>query len=350
VAAVLLLDSHLLTMEHWVLSDAAAGSAVVIAAALLVAWPRSARAVALAGLLLGVAISMRTAALFAVPPLLAYVLAVRPGWRVSVVALVAVAVLPVAYMTWHAERGHGFAMTEMSGWFLYARVGEIGRCGDADIPPEARPMCPFLEQPVEGGARTYLWGGLLSPAHRIFGGPTTSGLAADDTLGAYAWAIIRDRPVTYARMVGRDVLRYADPGEDAGVTALEREPAPMPPTDFGVRDRLMPGFEPSRRAPAGPLGTYAQVVQVPRPLLALAPVALLVALAGVLWRRRLGLARAAPALALLSAGGLLVVGATATSEFIFRYALPALPLLAAGTVLVAEDLVRVWHDARRAPA
>jgi Dolichyl-phosphate-mannose-protein mannosyltransferase len=347
-AAILVLDSYLVTAEHWALTETAT-TGLVFAALALTAASRRAWALALAGALLGSAVTMRTAAAFAIPVWLGYLLWQRRDWRLAVPATVAVAVLPLAHMVWYEGQTGEFAMSKMDGWFLYARVAKIGTCGHADIPKEARPMCPLLLDPPQD-PRTALWGGVASPAHQVFGGPTTDGLEADPILRRYALAIVRDRPFTYTRMVGRDLLRYFEPGRDeVGLPQLSRMPPPLPPTHLGVRDSLLPGFEPRSRAPDGALEVYGDVVHLPRPLLGVAAaLAGLLALLAIRGPLRDWVPRRAEALLLLGAGGALLLGATATSGYIWRYLLPSIPALVSGALVVGEDVARRALSARRA--
>jgi hypothetical protein len=175
----------------------------------------------------------------------------------------------------------------------------------------------------------------------VFGNPTQpDGIKADPILGDYARAIIRDRPLVYTRMVGRDVIRYFDPTDDSetGILDLPMLPAPVPPTHVATSERLLHDFEPTKRAPAGLLGAYAHVIHLPRPLLGvLSLVAALLLAAALIGGRRFALGHRSEALLLLGGGLSLLVGATATSDFVLRYMLPGIPILLCGIVLVLKD-------------
>ena len=82
---------------------------------------------------------MRTAALFAVPVWLAYVLWSHRSLRLVAPAAIGLALPLVAYSMWHAAETGRFGLTQADGWFLYGRVGEIADCGGADIPARRAP-------------------------------------------------------------------------------------------------------------------------------------------------------------------------------------------------------------------
>jgi uncharacterized membrane protein len=135
-----------------------------------------------------------------------------------------------------------------------------------------------------------------------------------------------------------------------GTVHLPTLSGPIPPTHLSVRDRLLPGFVPRRRFPAGAVTAYGSVFHVPRPL-----VGVLVVVAGILLAvtilgaRWFALPRRREAFLLLGGGVLLVAGATATADYSFRYMIPAMPLLVAGIALVLEDAA-AWRASRRRPA
>ncbi len=352
VAAVLVLDAYALTMEHWVLSESVATFAITAAVCLTAVSGRRLAPLALAGGLLAYAVTVRTASIFVVPVWLGYLLWTRRELRPLVAGAVPLLVVGLGYMSWHHQVAGSFAFSDMNGWFLYARVGKIGTCGGASVPAEVRPMCPLMYG-ASPEPRVLLWGGAASPAQRVFGGPTTDGLRADPILRRYALAIIRDRPLTYTRMVGRDVLRYFDPSDDSetGILALSDLPVPVPATHREVQQTLMPGYRPHQRFAAGLLDDWSRVVHVPRPLLGLlAGLGAAFTTVAVVAGRRLALPHRREAFLFLGGGLALVVGATATSAFILRYMLPALPLLAVGVAFALEDAVGLAIRAPRSRA
>jgi hypothetical protein len=340
-AGLLVFDAYALTMEHWVLTETLATFLVVTALCLTAASERRAWPLALAGALLAYAVTVHTASLFAIPVWLVYVLWKRRSVRHLIVGLVPLLAVALGYMTWHQHVAGTFQITDMHGWFLYARVGQIGTCGDAKVPKEVQDMCPLMPgAPTD--TRTLLWGGSVSPAYEVFGGPTQGGLGADGVLGRYALAIVLDRPWTYTQMVGRDVLRYFDPTDqsETGVLMLKDLPTPIPPDHLVMQQGSMPGYHPTRRAAAGLLSDWSRVDYAVRPVLGLfGALALGFTLVGIVGGRWVAVPRRREEFLFLGAGWLLVVGATATSAFVLRYMLPAVPLLIIGIAFALDDAI-----------
>jgi Dolichyl-phosphate-mannose-protein mannosyltransferase len=355
VAAVLLFDAYTVTVEHQILAEAAFALSVMLSASLLTLHDRGAWTVALSGLLLAYAVTARLPGAFLIPVWLIYLLWARR--RVLPIALgLATLVLPLfAYLSWHEDRTGQFNFTTSGGWFLYARIGPIATCGHADIPPETAPMCPMLMEPSQE-PNDHLWGGLNSPAHRVFtGGPSSGDPNVNRLLTRFALAIVVDRPIVYTRMVGRDVLSYFDPGEGPGVGAgpdvtLRGQPVPIPghPPE-SVEAQWSSGYRSEPRLPREVSDVYGDWVHVPRWLLGpLTAVASILLLLGLVLRGRLPMPRRREAFLLLGGGLALLVGATGTSDYALRYLIPTLPLLCVGIALVLEDFAGAVRGLRRA--
>lgn len=361
-SALVLFDAYLLTLAQTMLSDTLA-MALTLSAVALVAllpsdrgWGRAGAiaVAAFAGLLLGYGVTVRTVSMFAFPIALVYVLWGRKGWLVVAALTVGFLAPVLSYLQWHEHRTGTFSFTQSDGWFLYARIGEIGQCRGAKIPAAARALCPQMEHPPPY-VYMHLWGGGLSPAQRAFGvGPQNADPKVNATLKDFAIAIIKDRPFRYARMVGHDVVRYFEPGahgESGSDVVLmgERQPGPQGQMRNGVLGAWAPRYDDKPNLPNGAVDAYARWLHTPRWLLGigtlLAGVAIVASLA---LRRRFELEHRREAFLALGSGLALVIGATATSEFVLRYLMPALPLLWAGIALVLHDVLAL-RRARSVP-
>jgi hypothetical protein len=163
-------------------------------------------------------------------------------------------------------------------------------------------------------------------------------------VGAFARAIIRDRPLEYLGLVGGDFVRYFSPGlgskgtSDAAIELPEEPRTGEPFFQPEIQEVVLPSYRPEVRSPAGLARAYASVSHTPRWLLAaltLIAVALLaLAAAG---RGPPGL-HVREVFVLTGMGVAMLLGASATSEFVLRYLIPVVPLLVAGGVVAANDL------------
>jgi hypothetical protein len=335
--ALVVLDAYALALEQHVLAEAFFTPLLVGALLLALGRPR-ARSLAASGLLLGAAVTLRTEAIFALPGFLVFVAWRRPGWRPAAAALVACLVPLAVYASWHRAETGRLALTSAGGWYLYGRIGEIGGCGDADIPAAGRVLCRRVPRDDREGAAYHLWapGGT---AHRAFGSLTGSPARQrriNRILRDYALAIIRDRPERYAGMVAADVLRYFEPGVASRSVSDSAISFSAPATAMGLDPAVARGWFPDVRSsvapPAGFVRHYARWVHTPRWLLGL------LVLAGVL-EVTLPRPRRREAFLLVGVPLAILVGATATSDFILRYLVPLTPALLVGGGSAAADLL-----------
>ena len=347
-AAVVALDAYAIALEQQVLAEAFFTLTLAGSFYFVVGRDRGPTALASGGVLLALAATMRTVALFAVPVWLAYVLWSHRAVRLAVPAVTALVVPLLAYSAWHAADTGRFGLTQADGWFLYGRVGEIADCGGADIPREARPLCARNERDRREGAAYHIWNA-DGPARRVFGGmshdPATQE-RSNRVLRDFAVAIIRDRPGRYADLVWDDFMRYFD----ADAVSRGNSDLAVQLPQFGrlvglnevARDRWFPGFVPHVQPPARRMRDYHEVAHTPRPLmgaLALAAVAaLLVSLIAALMRRA-PMPRWPEVLLLSGAALAMLLGTAATSEFVLRYLIPVVPLLVCGGAAACADLV-----------
>ncbi|MDP2709972.1 MAG: phospholipid carrier-dependent glycosyltransferase [Solirubrobacteraceae bacterium] len=364
--ALVLFDAYLLTLAQTMLGDTLVMALVIAAVAIVALLPADQRwggagaiaLAALAGLLLGYGVTVRTVTMFVIPVLLVYALWARKGWIVAAALTIGFVAPVLSYLQWHKNETGAYSFTEADGWFLYARIGEIGQCRDAKIPASAQAICPQIENPPPH-AFTHLWGWTESPAVRAFGvGPQDRKPEVNAALKDFAVAIIKDRPLRYAQMVGADVLRYFRPGvhgESGSDVVLmgEHHPSPSDPARVPILQVWAPRYNHAGgpRLPDGIVDAYAQTLHTPRWLLGIGTLlAGLATAAAIVLRRRFELEHRREAFLLLGSGLALVVGATATSEFVLRYLMPALPLLWAGIALVLADVLALRRRRRAVTA
>jgi hypothetical protein len=347
-AGLVLLDAYAMALEQQILAEAFFTLALVASFLLVIGRDRGPAALAASGLLLALATTMRTAAVFAIPVWIAYVLWTHRTWRLAVPAAIGLVVPLLAYASIHSSETGRFGLTQADGWFLYGRIGEIADCGGSDIPRDARPLCARTDRDRREGAAYHIWNA-DGPARRVFGGMSQDAQVqerSNDVLRSFAFAIIRDRPGRYAELVWDDFMRYFD----ADAVSRGNSDLAVQLPQFGrlvglnetARDRWFPGFVPHVRPPAKKVRDYHEVAHTPRPLmgaLALAAVAALVASAAAALMRRRPLPRRREVLLLSGAALAILLGTAATSDFVLRYLIPVVPLLVCGGVAACADLL-----------
>ncbi len=199
------LDGFVLVVEHTIMSDTLYHALLVGAIALLLWNDRPGTlAVGAAGLVVGLAgITRSVGAPFAAVFVL-YLLARRVGWRPILAFVVGWAIVTGGYMTvFNAQHGR-FALNAWGGHFLYARVAPYADCAWFDrLPPGQRQLCPDPASDLTTNG--YLW----NPRSPIKG----LGAPHDPRLRDFAVRVIKDRPVTYAKVVLGDFLHYFEPGQ-----------------------------------------------------------------------------------------------------------------------------------------
>jgi hypothetical protein len=359
------------TLEQHLLSEAFFGLAL-LGAAYLAIESRAAPGLAASGLLLGLAVTLRTAGLFAVPVWLVYLAWSRRGLPPAAAGLAVLLVVLCGYAGLHArgdptrQANPGtFSLAEMDGWFLYAKTAAIADCRGADIPDRARPLC----QPADERSRDadfYLFNA-DSPAKQLVGRHRSGEQQIEDNrmLREFALAIIREHPWAYAKMVARDTaaiftpggrgvdvtVRLPDGGADlagggrAPLACEECDAVDVEPVDTGVRDRYEPGYEPRVHWPAGLLVAYQDWFHIPRWLMG--ALALVVALSTTLslTRLRSQLARRRETFLLGGMAIAVVVGSAAAANPTVRFLVPMAPLLVCGGIAALLDLVSL-HPGR----
>jgi len=345
-AALVLLDGYAIALEQYVMSDVLFGAVLVASAWALLRDSGTMSELIVSGALLGVAATLRSAGLFAIPAWLAYLVWAKRGARSLAVWSIALLAPLVGYAALQSSTARGESVLDTSsGWFLYGRVAGFANCRDRDVPIASRFLCPRGRERRKSVA-FYLWG--PSPAARAFpGGPDQLDGQANNLLRDFALGVIRDQPLEYARAVGSDLLSLAENERGVGQSP---DPLLFPKRiRFGANDRSLSTLHrrdfpdspwPRAGFPASLLRSYQAVFRTQGWLLALLGLASLAAFvmpARHLERRR------AELLLLTGGGGLIVLGSVATTGGLLRYAMPTIPLLAAGGALAIDALLSLWR-------
>jgi hypothetical protein len=347
--ALVVLDAYAIVLEQTILAEAFFALALIVSAYLLIGRNRAPVALGASGLLLAAAATMRTAALFAVPVWLLYLVWQHRRPPALVLASCALVLPLLAYAAVYKHEVGKFGLTESDGWFLYGRVAGMADCAKFTPPPGTRGLC----EPPGHRARPpiyYVWSG-SSPANRRYGWPGAPGSSAP--LRSFARAVIRDDPLAYGRLVTRDFARYFEPGaaspgtSDAAISLPARPRTRAPWMDQRARAAYFPDYAPAVHSPGALMRSYQAVVHPPRPLLGLLALATICALALTL----VGAGRFAPrhraeAFLLTGMGLAMLAGSTATSAFVVRYLVPTVPLIVAGGTVAAVDLAASLRSRR----
>jgi hypothetical protein len=348
------IDAYLVLIEHTVMSETVFHASVVGAIAVLL-WDERPGPVAgvAGGLLLGYATVVRSAAIPFIAIFVVYLLVRRGGWRPVVAACLGWALVAGAYATLFKVEHGAFAFTQSGGRFLYGKVAPFADCARmGDLSASERALCPDPRHRLT--TNQYMWG-RRSPTHGL---PPE----ADSRIGDFALRVVRAQPLTYARVVGEDVLHYFRPGHHIGPNDYPVGAWQFPADPFrwgypGFRGPIRPG-DPQRRIhhPITEPNVYvAQMAGRPRlnvgasrflhdyqryaytagPVLAAC--LLLVVLALVLRRGRWRMRLDAALVAVLVLASLVMT--QALSNFSYRYGLIAPLLLPVAGALAAAALL-----------
>ena len=203
------LDAYLIQIEHTMMSETIFHAALVGAVAVLLWKDRLGPASAAAGgLLLGYAGIVRSVAIPLIAVFVLYVLVRRAGWRSVVALAVGWGLIVGAYATVYKVQHGKFGLTQSSGRFLYGKVAPFADCSRLEgLPANERFLCPEPGRPLT--TNEAMWGS-RSPLRGV---PDS----ADKRIRDFAMRVLRDRPLTYARLVTLDFLHYFEPGHRIGV-------------------------------------------------------------------------------------------------------------------------------------
>jgi hypothetical protein len=346
-ALPVLYDGFEIQLEHLIMTDTLFLFLAFAALTVLLWRPRpSWRACLVAGLLLGLASTVRSTGLALIPVFALYLLirfvpgVVRGGaagrwrgWRALIAGLVACgiafAVPIVGYEAWYKSTNGQFTMTESTGVFLYSRVMTFAECSRMTLPANLLSLCtsvPPAQRPI---AQAYIWDA-ASPLNRFPAPkftPTVNKLAEE-----FAVKAVEAQPLDYAQAVWDDTVRSFDWSRQVfpnGATYDEYL--------FGYQSLIVPGSSfggyssPEAYYVRGNPSTvvvnpfaelirvYQRYVWLPGTVYGLI---LLVGLFGVVVRwRRAGREALLPWLCSVA----LVVAPAATAEFDYRYVTTAVP-------------------------
>ncbi|MFL5894298.1 MAG: hypothetical protein ACJ76Z_04190 [Thermoleophilaceae bacterium] len=338
-AGVFVLDAFTLSVEQTILSEAYFVLVLTGSFALLILRRGGSGTLIASGVLLAAAVWLRSAALFAVPAWFGYLVWSWRAWKPVLVAGGALAAPLLVYATLYWSVTGVFGFTQTFGWFMYGRVAEIANCQTADIPPGTQRLCTRGYRPV--GAAWYIWD-QRSPAWKLYGrnpGGRPHRLERFDArLRTFAFAVIRDDPWGYVRLVVGDMGRFFEPGlmkrgdNDDLTTTFGRYDADrnlLPPP---LRNplRTFRSYRTPERAPHSLLAAYSKVVHLPRlPLAAL----LFASIFGLLVPPlRRAIRHPAEVAMLIGAAFSILLGHALTSDFAVRYLIPTVPLILAGGI------------------
>lgn len=127
--------------------------------------------------------------------------------RLAAAVLVPVAILVGGYAFLAGQESGYSGLTEMSGFNLYARVGQFADCHKF-IPPEGTAKLCESTPPNQRSGPFYYTYGTNAPMYRagLGANPKSSKL-----LGSFADAAILHQPIAYLHAVGEDLLKYVAP-------------------------------------------------------------------------------------------------------------------------------------------
>ena len=221
-AAAVLLSLDQIFLEHILMAEAP--YAALLAAALYAAVcsldePRLVRGAVTSrhlwllatGAALGLAAWIRPIAVpVAVFACLWIALAMPGNWRArlgrAALTGAATAAVVLSYFALSAANGGEFGFGTSSGWALYSRSAPFADCERFDPPAGTAELCERTPVDERNGPDFYGWQP-DSPAQRLYGPPP----AGDDELSAFAGEAITHQPLSYAKVVARDFVRYFHP-------------------------------------------------------------------------------------------------------------------------------------------
>jgi hypothetical protein len=351
-AGVVLLDSYAMALEQHVLSEAFFTLMLILWAFAAVRWGRTTGGVVLASLALAAAVTVRVVALLIIPVWLIYCLWSYPDMRRRLAALVSLAVPLLCYAAYYQHLGGGFGFTQMDGYRLYARVGQIADCRGLDIRPDDRPLCRrgaidrFEAQAKYAGDDVVFY---LDAARRIVGDPYAPSHpdipTSDRRLRDFSLEVIKARPLEFTRLVAGTTLDFVRPGKMSEIADYDRpillpaDPRPIAPAHQAFLRQFLPDYVARIRGPSEALRDYQRWVHTPRWLVgALIFAALVEMVALVAGRARRRLKHQREVFLLVGAGLALLIGA-ALNHFEPRFLVPAVPLIVSGGTLAISDLV-----------
>ena len=336
-AIPVLFDPLQLVLEQYVLTDVWT-MLLIMGALVLLVWRRDGPTIpvaAMAGLLLGVAVTFRDQELIMIVPAAGYVLLLRGLRLIRLAALAGCFLIPVAgYLGWFAAAHGQVNFTTFDGAFLYGRVAGFADCRGLNLLAYERPLCP-AEPPAQRVADFYTW----NPQSPQWTFHPPAPMSRNAVVRDFSLRILRHQPLAYAEAAARDFVYGFWPARGAG-------PERYPPAYLQFHTSIRPDRQayasiaalgypaPALRpGPAAFLTAYGRWFYLPGPLFA---AGLVLALGGLIVSK----ARNNPDKPARHAGLLFTVSAVlvlippaALSNFDWRYQLPQLSLIPVAAVL-----------------
>ncbi len=358
-AAMILLGADQIFLEHVVMSESwevlASSSALYAAVRALDdphpwwRWPL------LTGVVLGLAVMIRSAAL----PLIAVIVVAlflhrpgargerdaRPRWRAPLAVTATAASVLLAFALANAHFGPRFELAPSPGWYLYGQAAQFADCRQFTPPPGTQPLCENRPTPQRPGYYFYMFDP-HAPAVLQFGA-----IGRDDGLvGAFARRAILAQLGDFLHNVWIYLRAYWVPGSFPG--HLRSDGTPLDPqVDFtftnpffapGIRQDLEAFFAPfavhQRHGVLRALHDWQRVVRFGATALFLTTILTVIGLL-------IGTRRSRIAVLLFGVGGLsLILAPGIVGNYTGRYTVPmAGPLMAASAVTLLES----WRLTRR---
>lgn len=337
-AAPVLLDGYQLHIEQHVMADTLFQALVFAALVVLVRRrPPGLAAAAVAGLLLGLSVTVRLVGQPLVLVAVVFLLLAGGPWRRRLTAAVLAAACfaaPVVAYGLEFRKTHGeFALSAIDGRVNYARVAGFVDCATVVLPEYQRPLCPSPALQDELIADEFTWSP-RSPA-RTFEPPP--GMLRDDVLGDFAKRVIAQQPLDYVTAVVTDFAKFFRWSKTSAP-----DDVPVERWQFQLGHPVIGSPDPTRNLPAAvaayggadpavsePLTRFLRAYQLdvgftPGTVLL---AALLLGLAGALGLGRARRSPLRPACLLWTGAGAGLLLASTLFEFSWRYQLPGLVLL-----------------------
>jgi hypothetical protein len=239
-AALLMFSGDYLFMESTLLTEALFTTLLVMsmwAALHALDDEHPCRWLAASGMLMILATLVRPITL-EIPLVLAAWAAIALGGTLRERAMMALAsILPAglllaAYVVVASAIGPHSGLNEMTGWNLYSRVAPFADCSKFSPPEGTRKLCESKPTPLRYGPFYYSWEE-ESPGRKHF--PLDP--EGSEELEEFARAAILGQPLSYLKVVTKDMLRYIDPevGQSLGYDGI--------PYDFYHFEYKSPGQE-----------------------------------------------------------------------------------------------------------
>ncbi|HKP89105.1 MAG TPA: hypothetical protein VJT75_03940 [Thermoleophilaceae bacterium] len=218
-AAIVLVGGDQALFEHAILSEPLFGflvAAAVYAAARLLDGPRMGWVIA-AGVLLGLAGTVRVAGLALVPLLGLWLLLVpAPSFRrrlaVAAVGFAAGAAVLGGYLVVAHDQTGAWSFTRNGAFNLYGRIGPFADCARFTPPKGTEKLCETTPLALRSSPQWYVfdWG---SPAKRFYGDPQVGGASRSEVseVGSFARAAMLGQPVDWLEATATDFERYVAP-------------------------------------------------------------------------------------------------------------------------------------------